>query len=586
MKRLLLLFTAALFVIGMRAAITPTSTQMWWGYYSPSEEISFLGTGEAETFDCAIFIPAGHELVGGSTIKAVRFYHSKSSNVSSAKVWISKSLPTTIANADYVQDITTRTLVNGANDIQLYTPYPVNNEGVYVGYTFTIKRAEYCIPAGGVYADNSLFLRSSLSVPSWGPVTGFGKLAMQLLLDGGNYPNNLATPQDFANAVVGLGQTVDVPVKVTNGGKDDITSLSYTVTTGGVTSQERTVTVPAFGYGATAEVSFTFDAAATEGASAAQLTITKVNGQPNTSADNVAQGTIVTVAELKTWARNVLIEEFTTERCVYCPDAASTLHTFLTTYTDLSQRVAVACHHDGFYTDWLTVPASTSYTWFYNDGGATYAPAFMYDRFAWDGVTPVEGRPASATGFKDRVEQRIAVPAYANINLTADFNAALNALNVTAYCEQGWEFTSKPVHLTLFLTEDNITAHSQTGANGTFVHQHVLRAVNSIWGEKLDMKDNLAEYSYTFNLDPSWKLSDLKVIAFMAPYDSSDPTKCVVENVAVTAPAFSSAITATDDGTATVTESYTLDGRRASTLAKGLNIVKMSDGTAKKVIKR
>ena len=40
----------------------------------------------------------------------------------------------------------------------------------------------------------------------------------------------------------------------------------------------------------------------------------------------------------------------------------------------MAKKTAVVCHHAGFYTDWLTIDASESYTWLYNSGG-TYAPA-------------------------------------------------------------------------------------------------------------------------------------------------------------------------------------------------------------------
>ena len=84
------------------------------------------------------------------------------------------------------------------------------------------------------------------------------------------------------------------------------------------------------------------------------------------------------------------------------------------------------------------------------------------------------------------------------------------------------------------MTEDNITAHSQSGASGTFIHQHVLRAVNETWGSVINWSGNKATYTYKFNLDPSWKTDNLKVVAMISAYDQSDATKCEVENAAKT----------------------------------------------------
>ena len=122
----------------------------------------------------------------------------------------------------------------------------------------------------------------------------------------------------------------------------------------------------------------------------------------------------------------------------------------------------------------------------------------------------------------------------ANIDLKANFNADKSAINVVANCERGWDFSSTPARITLFLTEDNITAHSQSGASGTFIHQHVLRAVNETWGSVINWSGNKATYTYKFNLDPSWKTDNLKVVAMISAYDQSDATKCEVENAAKT----------------------------------------------------
>lgn len=497
-----------------------TGDQMWWGYYA-GEDVGGLGTGNAETFNCAIFIPENHKFVGASSIKALRIYVTTASNVSMMKVWISKVLPSSPGAANYMQSVDVASLSNGFNDIELTTPFEVNNQAIYVGYTFTTKNVEYCIPFGGEYVENSMYV-STASI-EWDEVAGWGALVMQLLLEGGTYPNNLATAENFGPVVVGLGQTVDVPVKITNGGKDPITSISYTISSNGTTTEEKTIDIDAIPYAATAKVKIPFEADATEGTVTKTLTITKVNGNNNTATNNTAIGNMTTVADLITWPRNVLIEEFTTEECVYCPDAAAGLHEFMITYPDLANRTAVVCHHAGYYTDWLTIDADKEYTWFYDDG--TYAPAFMYDRFAWDGKTPVVSRGE----YKEYVEARLDEPSYVGIDMKTAFDG--DDLNISINCQRGWDFCNTPARITVFLTEDNIGAISQTGANGNFAHQHVLRAVNEIWGSVLDWYDNYASYTYTFKINPSWKTEDLKVVAFVSSYDSNDPTNCVVENV-------------------------------------------------------
>ncbi|MBR2459342.1 MAG: Omp28-related outer membrane protein [Bacteroidaceae bacterium] len=587
-KQLLTLIAALLLAVNSQAkSIEPGSNQIWWGYFNESDfEVGdyLIGTGSPMSLMTGIYVPAGHEQLKASTIKAVRVYLDGSvvSNLSNMKIWISKSLPSKVDDADYVQ-ATTEALVGGANDFMLDTPYNIGNEGFYIGYHVSSSTG-YFIKCGGTDVANSFWIGNPSIGMNWQDLNGngLGKLAFQVLVEGGNFSEYCATAEDFKPTVVGLGETVDIPVDITNMGTATLNEISYTVTADGKTSEEKTISSLSVPYGAQKTVSIPVQSASKEGTYVYTLTITKVNGNINAASKNTATGKVTTVTELKTWPRNVLIEEFTTEYCGYCPEAASELASFINNYPEVSNHVAVVCHHAGFYTDWLTIPASESYTWFYNSGG-TYAPAFMYDRYAWDGMTPVEGR-SSAAGYKKRVEARMAEPSYANIVLDANFNDGKTEIMVTCECERGWDFSSSPARLTLFLTEDNVTARSQSGASGTFIHQHVLRSVNSTWGSVLSWQDNKATYTYTFTLDSAWKTDDLKVIAFISGYDSSDATNCVVENVAFTVPSEIetgiSSISLTNETTA---DFYSIDGRKRTTLEKGINIVRMPNGTVKKV---
>lgn len=573
------------------ATITPTGNQVWWGYFNESDfaiSDNTIGTGSPMALMAAIYVPANHEELGNATIKAIRVYAKDEvvSSLSDFTVFISQSLPASISAADYKLPVKDA-IVGGANDVMLATPYAVNNNGFYVGY-YVNSTTGYFIRTGGTGVENSFFIGNPEIEMQWGDYSlqGLGKLALQILVEGGNFKDYSATAEDFKPTVVGLGNTVNVPVTVKGMGTNTINSLSYTVTADGNTTEEKTLDNLTIAYGQKQVVDFPVDAAATVGKHTTTITITKVNGNVNEATKNTATGDITTVETLTTWPRNVLIEEFTTEKCVYCPQAASGLASFLKNYPDLAERVAVACHHDGYYTDWLTIAASSSYCWFYNDPAGTYAPAFMYDRYAGDDYTPVVSREANAAGYKKRVEDRLAVDSYANIDLSASFNEDKTQINVTADCERGWDFCSTPSRITLFLTEDNIKAHSQSGATGTFTHQHVLRAVNETWGTVLEWNENKAAYTYTFTLDEAWKKEDLKVVAFISAYDSTDPTACTVENTAVVVPAGEDVDAINDVNTKDTTPAayYNLDGTRLNAPTKGINIVRMSNGTIRKVL--
>ena len=519
-----------------KATIIPNENQMWWGYFNESSGYEGIGTGITETFDAAIYIPANHTFVGKSIIKAIRVYFDEVSSLNNVKVWISKSsLPENVLNADCVQSVDVSSLTEGSNDIVLTTPFAVNNEAIYVGYSFTA--GGYCVMQGGNYLDNSLFLRSSQSVTEWEVVDYFGCLAMQILIENNSFPDNMATPSNFGNSVVEIGKSTDIGVIISNGGRSTIENLSYTISSNGNTSTEKTINNVSIPYGRKEKVFIPFEADAMEGKVQKTLTITKVNGKANTATEQSATGFLQTVTQLKTYPRTTLIEEFTTEYCGWCPTAAGELSSAIMTYPELASQVAIVCHHAGYYTDWLTIDADRSYTWFYNDGGSTYAPAFMWDRYAEDGKTAVTGRLGDAANYKSMLESRLIRPAYVSLELTAYFNESKDKIVVSTNSERSWDLCDTPARITLILTEDNIEAHSQSGASGSFTHQHVSRAVNEIWGSVLEWNNNKASYSYIFDLDPSWKKDDLKVVAFISGYDDRDPTNCTVENAAVIVPA-------------------------------------------------
>jgi len=590
MKRNIALLAFLLLSASMWAqqTINPSANQVWWGYFSESDfdiKDAIISKATVKPLMLAMYVPANHQQVGTAVIKAVRVYLSAKnvSTLSNMKIWISKTRPDKVSDADYVQDISTP-LTTNANDFELTTPYEINNTGFYIGYYVKSTNPAF-IRIAGQASENTLFIGNPEENMTWNDNSSSGKLPFQLLVEGGNFNDDHVTPKNFKPAYVFLGQTVDIPVSLSNQGMSTIENISYTTTVNGNTTEEQTITITPLPYNVERKVPITFPATPTEGASIYTVTITKVNGRPNTSPDKSATGKISTVESIRTWPRHMLLEEFTTEKCVNCPDAAATLSEFLANYPQQASQTSVVCHHAGYYTDWLTVKASSNYEWFYNDGGRTYAPAFMYDRYSWSGLTPVERRKNHAEDLCQVVDQRLAIPSYAGIQMEATLNK--KTVTVTVNCQRSWDFSNTPQRITLFLTEDDITAKSQSGASGTFVHQHVLRAVNDTWGSILDWTDNSATYSYTFTVSSSWKTSSLKVIALISSYNDSDANDCVVENAAeVNLGASPTAVTTVSTTDSTPVARYTPDGRQVTTPQRGLSIVKTADGRTRKVISR
>ena len=300
---------------------------------------------------------------------------------------------------------------------------------------------------------------------------------------------------------------------------------------------------------------------------------------------------------------------------------AGYLHTALEN-PDYDGEVFAAAHHVMYYTDWLTTKRSVvngkyiktdlyEFNPLYNDRG-TYAPAMMFNRFAWFEALNTAGNasatymPGSAMEIESIVKQVQAQPANITItNLTARYGD--NDTTIVVHVEGMRNSNAEDgANITVMLTEDNISAHSLSGADGPFTHQHVTRAINSVWGEPIVWDGNKFSYEVSLGLDTYYFTKDDKVqagsfeeewrfwnrdnmnILAVVNYYQGKIDGCEVENVEGVK--FNDAVTAIESVTGnkatakTVrTEVYTIDGKRvdADQMGRGLYIVRdyQADGS-------
>ncbi len=274
------------------------------------------------------------------------------------------------------------------------------------------------------------------------------------------------------------------------------------------------------------------------------------------------------------YERKVLVEEFTTEQCSNCPTAAAYMNTMLKTLeTEYPGRVFATCHHAGYGTDWLTTEADNAYTALYNNNGSTYAPAFMVDRHIFSLDTPVFGGTASLHPY---IVNRLNDMCRAEISVSAVYNADGDMVRVTAKGERSREFTTNPARVTFFVIENNVEAKSQAGASGTFIHQHVMRATNSVWGVEIPWNDdNTFEISRSISIKQAWDKENLEVIAFISDYDKYDYSLYTIENVDGCKILTSGVEEVADTDEVVSSEYFSVDGKRVDADTKGL-VIKIS----------
>ena len=343
MKKQLLLFCAIMMAVCSYAQ----NSQLWWGYFNESEASSlpydgYLGNSQACQIDAAIFIPANHPIAGTGTVKSIRLWlgDNVSAINSDMTVWISKTLPSSVSSADYTQTVSKASITNRLNEITLTTPFAVNNAGIYVGYSFSISAKSYPVMAGGKGNENSFYYR--VNGGDWNNLgEKYGKLALQVSLEGVSLKDNCVVPSDFGTNYVLKGQTAQVPVKITNIGSQPLTSISYVIATDGTASAEQTMSVSSIAFNESSNVNIPFASDSEAKKYAKTLTITKANGVANEASANSASGSLITILEKPVVVP--VVEEFTGTWCGWCPVGFDGMEKTNEEFGDKVALVAVHC---------------------------------------------------------------------------------------------------------------------------------------------------------------------------------------------------------------------------------------------------
>ena len=602
MKKQLLMFTALLLLAaGVQARIiTPAKNQVWWGYFSENDFSTAdltIGTGKAMTLMAAIYVPANHEQLGNANIIAARVYLASNvvSTLSGLKIWVSKTLPQKASDADVVLS-TLGTLTAGANDFKLRSPYAVNNEGFYIGYSVK-STTGYFIRSGGKDAPNAFLVGNPEEGMAWTDLNGngLGKLAFQILVQDGNFQDNCVTVDDFEQNVVVQGQQVNVPIKITNQGANDVSSISYTIgTEGGSTTEEKTVSVGPLALNDFTTLNIPF--ASDEQARKLQktFTVTQVNGNPNTAKKSSGQGFLISVK--KKQSVTPVIEEFTGTWCGWCPRGIVGMDKVHEAYGD--QVVQIAAHSGDIMAISEYQPVINTYT----EG---YPNSITDRRYVAD--------PSYST-LVAALNKAFARVAQGSIDLQAEWSSnfktkvVFNTTTRFSYNDDDGQYG-----IAYLLVEDGLTGTgsnwSQTnyysgqtvGGDMTWwcqaastvtgvTYNHVVvagwEALNGVNGSvnPTIVADEEQEYSYSASISGKSLIQDktkLKAVVLLI-----DRATGMIVNAAQSAIAdFGTAVSTVQGAEKNAQRDvYDLSGRKLSGSQKGINIIRMNDGTVKKVL--
>lgn len=583
-------------VVVQKVAKKIAANQRWLGYYN-SDALAGLHNGmgmPAYPGDNKVAICLSEDILKpyvGKNIVGMRFGLTEEIGNSSVSLFKqSGSAPGAVCRNVDVQ--------NGAvgwNEVKFDEPYTIQaGETLYAGYSYTQLSNENdykSFPFSAVeegLENQSLWAYLNVgNNAGWYEVDTRGlNISIQVLVEG-DFAEYAVLPEDFGTLKGGMNNDLSVAVKFMNNSKEAVSSLGYVVSVDGVAGSEQSVDVsPAVGVGAYGTFKANVPCGNTEGLKEVKIEVTKVNGHKNGASSTVANGKI-SIGD-KMYERNVCIEEFTTENCGFCPRVAGFLHTYLEEADPT--RVFAVCHHAGYYTDWLTQPCDEYLTYLFN--GRTYAPAMMFNREPAFNSQEAAGQkdnvmqPGSPAQIKTITNYYLdETMADAKLDMTLTYDEGESKVIIVVTGESNKSYDTEKALLTVYLTEDNVKAKKQANASN-FYHQHVIRDYNSNWGDPLRWNDNKFSATYEFDVNKAWKKDDLKVVAFLNKHNTKNRLDNRIENVTgkdlIEEPTAIESVGSADN--AVEVARYNAAGQCINGKQKGLNIVKLSNGTTLKVV--
>lgn len=210
----------------------------------------------------------------------------------------------------------------------------------------------------------------------------------------------------------------------------------------------------------------------------------------------------------ETVKRVVLLEDFTGQKCINCPNATNEIELIQEVFGDKVAAVAIHGGSNGFSGNANLVGLATETAKeYYNKWGlGNTQPIGMVNRHE-----PIIYQEWSAT-VKKELEK--------SVTLRLEGTAVLADNTITIQIKAEGINGTTTGKLQVWLIEDGIKAF-QKMPDGTlnydYIHNHVFRtAVNGIWGEDISIEEGkTVKRTFTQTLETNWNKEQLSIVAFV-----------------------------------------------------------------------
>lgn len=300
-----------------------------------------------------------------------------------------------------------------------------------------------------------------------------------------------------------------------------------------------------------------------------------------------------------------LMEQFTSQYCMYCQPGATNLKNFVTSRNNEIAWVAVHGNMPSGDDQFTIIPGN----YIMAADAVSGFPSVAFNR------TIVDGEIAGGAylgdysadvmnGYFEEIVTYVNTnsPALASVNISGSYNKDTRLLTVKVNGNGvDVEQLLSDYALTVYLTEDGIVAPQLNPDGRTwnqkYVHDHVLRAsLTAPLGDMIEWNGDAYEKTFTTTLESGWNADNMNVVAFLAPAITVDLTQEEPDyGREWVTNANCKAVKYISDGTgikgvynngadAIETARYNAAGQVISAPQKGLNIIKMSNGETRKII--
>lgn len=319
-------------LLAMMLCLPIKAAKTYWGYCNGVDPVAF---GTKNTGKCAIYIPADvAQVYKGFTVSAVKY--GLAAQASNVEVFITKDL-----NADPIvtKKAAVSNLYKGWNEVALTTPYEIDGEGFYIGYSYSASAVSMGVTS--TFSENACWADLGDGWKNY--TTEMGEtakaLAIQARITGNNLPLDLMLYTEQKNIAVQKGEPCKFDFSVKNLSAVLVRNLQvgYSIDGGEETVCDFKTTM-----GSNIDKSFTIehDGFDVVGNHTLKLRVVSINGKDDAYAPN---SELVLGLNVKNSLpiQRIIVEEGTGTWCPNCPRGIVAVHKASEAFPDRFIGIAV-----------------------------------------------------------------------------------------------------------------------------------------------------------------------------------------------------------------------------------------------------